>query len=290
MTDIVSDLVQRLRPRRLPRRSLLVVAAVFCAVGAGSGIAAAVVTSAPADGAPVQLAPNSGVLPSLGSEPNSIVSAVQARVPDVASIQLSDQAVPNETGTATTQALVANLDVDASAPGAAGVAQAMWAGSLVGGALRTALSQARLTPPQSVNITLVRPDGSREELGGGIGKVIPNQVFNPVSAALQGQIKKQAASEGWTNVQISTFELLNDVVEIHATTADAAAGAKAFMDAGGLDSLLGESPNDFEGTYFELDDAQGDPILISTAAPRAGAWTFWADPSTGIQGEQYGQG
>jgi hypothetical protein len=155
--------------------------------------------------------------------------------------------------------------------------------------LRTAFSQANLTPPQSVNITLVRPDGAREDIGGGIGKVVPSQVFNPVSTGVQTRIAQNLATEGLTHVQITTFQLMSGVVEIHATASDSAAAAKAFTSAGGLDAVLGKSPNDFEGAYFELDDAQGQPVLISASAPRAGAWIFWPDPSTGLQGEGLNQ-
>ena len=60
----------------------------------------------------------------------------------------------------------------------------------------------------------------------------------------------------------------------------------SYRGKSGLDGLLGESENNFEGVYFQLDDANGNPLLIESTAPRAGAGGYWAAPSTGIQGDR----
>ena len=136
-------------------------------------------------------------------------------------------------------------------------------------------------------MTVVTPDGARDHVGGGLGKVVPDQVFDAVTPELQTRVARNAASQGLTNVRVSTFQVVNDVIEIQATTtAPPAAAASAFYKARGLNGLLGESENNFEGVYFQLDDANGHPILIESTAPRAGGGGYWAAPSTGIQGDQ----
>jgi len=256
----------------------------MAAVASASGVTAAVLTSGTADGSPLKLAPAQGTLPSLGTDASSIVSTIKGRVPNVVSLDLTEDPITDASGTGTFQALVAHAEIAESSPDGAGVAQAMWAGNLIGGALRTSFSAAGLSVPQSVDVTLLRPDGSTDHIGGGVGNVVPNQVFDTVTPALQSTVTQNAATEGFTNVRVSTFQVINDVMQIHATATTApAAAAQSFLKAGGLDGLLGESQNDFESVYFEIDDAAGNPLLIRAANPRAGAGVFWADPSTGLQ-------
>jgi len=220
----------------------------------------------------------------LWTDAASIVSTIKGRVPNVVSLELTEDPITDASGTATFEALVAHAEIAESATDGAGVAQAMWAGNLIGGALKTSFSEAGLSVPESVDVTLLRPDGSTDHIGGGIGNVVPNQVFDAMTPTLQSTVTQNAAAEGFTNVRVSTFQVINDVMEIHATaTTDAAAAAQSFLKAGGLDGLLGESQNDFESVYFEIDDSAGNPLLISAANPRAGAGVFWADPSTGLE-------
>ena len=264
-----------------PSRRLLVGLAAIFVVGAGSAIAAVTVMSR---GSPLQLSPTEGQTPSLGSDSSSIIAAIKSRVPNVSSIQISNEAVSNASGTSTQGYLIAHIEVAAPADSGAEIARAMWEANLVGGALRTAFTQAGLTPPYGTDLTMDLPDGSNDHIGGGVGNVVPNQVFDTVTPALQSTVTQNAATEGFTNVRVSTFQVINDVMQIHATATTApAAAAQSFLKAGGLDGLLGESQNDFESVYFEIDDAAGNPLLIRAANPRAGAGVFWADPSTGLQ-------
>ncbi len=257
-------------------------------IGAASGVAAAVVdsSSSPADESPLQLAPSQGAAPSLGTDAASILSTIKARVPNVVSLDLQKDPITSGSGTSTFNALVAHTEIAESAAGGAGDAQAMWAGNLIGGALKTASSQAGLAVPESVDVTLLRPDGTTDHIGGGIGNVVPNQVFDAATLALQSTVLQNAAQLGYANVKFSTFQVIDDVVEITASTsADPAAAANAFMKAGGLDGLLGQSANNYESVYFELDDASGNPLLIDAANARAGSGVYWADSSTGLQNE-----
>ena len=272
---------RRLAVGPTPSRRLLVGLAALLVLGAGSAIAAVTVVSG---GSPLQLSPTQGQTPSLGSDASSIIAALKSRVPDVSSIQISSEAVSNGSGTGTQDYLIAHIEIAARADSGSDVARATWEGNLVGGALKTALTQAGLTPPYGTDLTMVLPDGSTDHIGGGIGNVVPNQAFDAVTPALQSTVTQNAAAEGFTNVHVSTFQVINDVMEIHATATTApAAATQSFLKAGGLDGLLGESQNDFESVYFEIDDSTGNPLLISAANPRAGAGVFWADPSTGLQ-------
>ena len=272
---------------RLPgsRRVLIAAAAALILLGAGSAIAA--VTIAGGDGAPVQFAPTTGTTPSLGRDADSIIAAVKARVPNVLSLQITSDPISNGSGNGTKNYWIAHIDIAAPADHGPDVARAMWESNLVGGALLTGFTQARLAPPFGVDMTVVTPDGARDHVGGGLGKVVPDQVFDAVTPELQTRVARNAASQGLTNVRVSTFQVVNDVIEIQATTtAPPAAAASAFYKARGLNGLLGESENNFEGVYFQLDDANGHPILIESTAPRAGGGGYWAAPSTGIQGDQ----
>lgn len=267
-----------------PRRVLIATAALVV-LGAGSAVAAVAITSR--DESPVQFAPTTGSTPSLGSDSASIIASVEARVPDVLSIRITKDAISNASGRGTKDYLVAHIDIAASADSGPKVARASWESDLIGGALFTGFTQADLAPPFGVDLTLVLPDGTRDQVGGGLGKVVPNQVFDSVTPEIQTRIEQNAAAQGLTNVRVTTFQVVNDVIEIHAaTTAAPATAASNFYKAGGIDGLLGQSENDFEGVYFQLDNAQGNPILIETTAPRAGAGGYWAAPSTGIQGDQ----
>lgn len=271
-----------------PSRRRLAVMSVVCAtiVASASGVAAAVLSSSQVDGSPLQLSPATGTSGSLGNDPTSIVDAIKARVPNVVSLDLGDDPITSASGTSTFEALVAHAKIAESAPAGAGVAQAMWAGNLIGGALKTAFSQAGLTSPESVDVTLIRPDGSTDHIGGGIGNVVPNQLFDAVTPTVQSRVEQNAALQGLTDVRFSSFRVLSDVIRIQAETSEPpTAAVTAFTRSGGLDGLLGVSANDFESVYFELDDHAGNPLLITAANPRAGAGVFWADPSTGADGD-----
>ena len=74
------------------------------------------------------------------------------------------------------------------------------------------------------------------------------------------------------------------LIATSSTAASPPVAASTFFKAGGLDGLLGESANNFEGVYFQLDDMNGDPILIESTAARDGAGGYWAAGSTGMQG------
>jgi hypothetical protein len=276
------------RPRsgkRLSRRVLIAGAAALLLLGVGSAIAA--VTIASGDGTPVQFAPTTGSTPSLGSDPTAIIATIKSRVPDVLSIRITKDAISNASGKGTTDYLVAHVNIAAPADRGPEISRASWESDLVGGALFTGFTQANLAPPFGVDLTLVLPDGTRDQVGGGLGKVVPNQVFDSVTPEIQTRIAQNAGAQGLRNVRVTTFQVVNDVIEIHAaTTAAPAKAASNFYKAGGIDGLLGQSENHFEGVYFQLDNAQGNPILIQTTAPRAGAGGYWAAPSTGIQGDQ----
>ena len=270
--------------RRFSRRVLIAAAAALLLLGVGSAIAA--VTIASGDGSPVQFAPTTGSTPSLGGDAASIIATVEARVPDVLSIRLSKDAISNASGRGTTDYLIAHANIAATADKGPQIARASWESDLIAGALFTAFTEAHLAPPSSVDLTVVLPDGTRDHVGGGLGKVVPDQIFDPVTPQTQTRIQQNATAQGLTDVRVSTFQVVNDVIQIHAkTTASPAAAASRFFKAHGLDGLLGQSENDFEGVYFQLDDEQGNPILIESTAPRAGAGGYWAAASTGIHGD-----
>lgn len=131
--------------------------------------------------------------------------------------------------------------------------------------------------------TLVTPEGQQQPIGGGFGHVAPNQVFNDVPGSIGTTIANAARRFGLRSTRVSTVTALQPAVVIHTTTDTPTASVNALIHSGGLSSILGGSPTRFEGVYLEIRDTSGAPIYISATAARAGAATFWADPSLGLQ-------
>ena len=131
---------------RVSRRMLVMAAAALLLLVAGSAIAALSVRE---DGAPVQFAPTTGrrrrsAMTRLRSSPQS-----RDACPDVRSIRLSHDAIPNESGKGTTDYLIAHVDIAAAADNGPSYARASWESDLVIGALFTGFTQAGLAPPFS---------------------------------------------------------------------------------------------------------------------------------------------
>lgn len=132
------------------------------------------------------------------------------------------------------------------------------------------------------------PDGSRHPDGGGVSYGVPtNQVFDAVPASMSSTVTSAASALGLQSVQTSTMHVLQDAVVITAISDSPATDVAAYLQKGGLQYLLGQSPMNFEGVYFEVDDTAGNRVYIAHTAPRDGGGGWWADPSIGIQGDYH---
>jgi hypothetical protein len=265
------------------RWTVAAVAVVLLVAAAGTAFALGVgrQDSQPPDGSPAQFSPHRGDVPVLGSTPEAALHALAARFPDVASVSVSTDQFPSEDGTSTIPLRRAHILVDVPSMSVPSIAQALWESGLLAGAIASEYAQLGAESLGGAETTIVTPDGMRRVIGGGLGKAVPDQVFDSVPSGIASRVASAAASRGISNVHVTKRRVLQDALVIHASSAAPAQAAKG-LQQDGLQALLGESPSDFEGVYLELDDSAGHPMYISATAPRAAASFAWADPSLGL--------
>src|SRR5213592_2372697 len=107
--------------------------------------------------------------------------------------------------------------------------------------------------------TLVAPDGSRKPIGGGLGKVARDQVFDNVStAAVRTNAVRVAPGLGLRDLRISVTTVLQDVITIDATAA--ASSIAELSTQLPLNRLLDGPPTRYEGVYLRL-TRTGSPCI-----------------------------
>jgi hypothetical protein len=167
-----------------------------------------------------------------------------------------------------------------------GITKALWERDLFMGAVRDEFAAQGFGNVIDGRSTLVTPDGSRYPDGGGVSIGVPtNQVFD--AAPTSATVASATSALGFRSAQTSTMRVLQDAVVITAVSDSPAADISAYLQKGGLQGLLGQSPMNFEGVYFEVDNTAGNPVYIADTAPRDGGGGWWADPSIGIQGDYH---
>lgn len=269
--------------RLSPRWTVAGITVVVLVAAAGTAFALGIgrQSSQQPDGAPSQFSPHRGKVPVLGSTPEGALRALAARFRDVASVSVSIDQFPSEDGTTTIPLRRAHIVIDVPSTSAPNIGWALWESGLLAGAIASEYAQLGAGSLGGAETTILTPDGTRRMIGGGLGKVVTDQVFDSVPSGIASRIASAAASRGISNVHATKLRVLQDTLVIHASSATPAQAARG-LQQGGLQALLGESPSDFEGVYLELDDATGHPMYISATAPRAGASFAWADPSLGL--------
>lgn len=264
-----------------------VLAAGFTAVGLTKAFASA--GSAPGDGAPLQISPQRGAIPIIQGDPATVVDTLASGLPLVANARVITAPVPLSDEGPPTEANVLTYDLLVPSFGGSSITKALWEGNILAGAVADEYAARGFGSIADVQGTLVDPSGARQPVGGGIGNVVLDQVFNPVPDSLGAQVAASAAQFALLNVQVSKVQGLQDAAVIVATTDSPQATVDEFLHPSGvppLETLLGGPPLQFEGTYFEVRDASGAPIYIAATAGRAGATTTWVDPSLGAAGNQ----
>ena len=162
------------------------------------------------------------------------------------------------------------------------ITKALWEGNLLAGAVADEYAARGFGQIVGASATLVATDGREQPVGGGIGHVVPDQVFDDVPSSIAATVARGGATAGLRNVAVSKVRGLQEALVVSATTDNPAQTAAALAQPGGLRSVLGGAPTRFEGVYLEVRNAAGDLVYITAAAPRAGASTFWIAPGLGV--------
>ena len=165
--------------------------------------------------------------------------------------------------------------------------RAIWEAEIVSGALRDTLHDngAYL---YAAPISIQLPDGQTVDSGHGCcGNVAFDQHFDtPAVGDIPNAIRTAAQS---TPLTIKQVDVLNADQPAPAVVATTSADPKNIVQsAETLENTLFGSPPRYEGYYLEVDDANGNPILIKSAAFRAGGGTEWVPDSLRCYSMAYG--
>jgi hypothetical protein len=272
--------------RFITRRVLAVVAGLVVASASVAVAVAARSGGSPPDGSPMQLAPSTGQVPVVSGTPSAVVTALAAHLPLVSNAAVVSTTIPGEGNNPGTQGLEVTYDLHVKSTQGPDIAQALWEGDLLVGAIADEYAARGFGQIVAAAATLVTPDGARDPIGGGVGEVVRNQVFNAVPSDIGTTISSAARGVGLHSVSVATIRGLQDAVVIHAVSNNPASDVAVLQKQGGLDALLQQSPANFEGAYLEIDNTAGSPVYIVATAPRDGSGTSWSDPSLGLSGGQ----
>ncbi len=164
------------------------------------------------------------------------------------------------------------------------ITMAMWEQFLYFGAVRDEFALRGFGKVIDGTGTLVTPDGSRHPapVGGVSLGMRTDQVFDAVPSDITSTISERAAGMGLSSTKVQALHVLQDALVIRAVSDSPATDLAAYTRQGGLEFLLGQRPDDFEGVYFEVDDSSGNPVYITFKAPRSGGGGSWSSPSSGM--------
>ncbi|HVN62430.1 MAG TPA: hypothetical protein VMT59_14315 [Gaiellaceae bacterium] len=271
--------------RRFMTHRILVAGAVAVVTATSVAVAIAATTVTPAqqpDGSPMQLSPSRGNVPLVAASPSEIVSAIAERLPLVSNAAVVTATIPGEGGNAPTQGLEVTYDLNVQSTQGPDITQALWEGDMLVGAVADEYAAGGFGQIITANATLVTPDGQRDPIGGGVGKVVRDQSFNAIPANIESTVTSAAKGIGLGSVRVETITGLQDAIVIHAVSNTPASTVATLLQRGGTAALLGQASTNFEGTYLEIDDTAGSPVYIAATAPRDGSGTEWTDPSLGL--------
>lgn len=266
-----------------------VTATATAAIVASVTVTAFASAGATSNGGTGQLSPSVGNVPLIQGTPSNVLSTLAGRLPLVEDPQAVSETVPAAPDPGVPGSAVSGLKVVCDLPvdsiGGSALTKALWERDLFMGAVRDEFAARGLGNVVDGDATFVTPDGTRVDAGGGVSNgVVTNQTFDAIPSDAASAIDSRASSIGLGSVTTDTMQVLQDVLVIHAVSDAPSADVPTFLNKGGLQFLLGESPMDFEGVYLEIDNNSGTPVYITDTAPRDGGAGWWADPSLGING------
>jgi hypothetical protein len=262
----------------LKKRQVALGPLVGLAVVLGAAVAVASSDRGPAsDGAPVQVAPARGHIPQVAGAPASAVDRLASGLKTVRNPIVAPATDSGVSG------MELRFDLRVNSFAGADIAQAIWEGNLLGGAVADTFAASGLPPLVSVDATLVDPHGSRQPMGGGLGNVVRDQIFRPITARDIAAVTERAQKLGLRNVAVSRRTVIQDALVVMVDADDPARAVDDLRaDGNALRALLGVPPASYEGVYLEVRDQSGQPAYIEATAPRAGAGTRWARAGLGI--------
>lgn len=157
-----------------------------------------------------------------------------------------------------------------------GTARALWHADLLIGALRDGL-HATGENLYGARIRVQFEDGEVIEVGGGPGDVVFRQQFEGGSAqSIEATLRMKAGSHG---LQVKSVGILAADQPAPAVVVQTSDPAQFMTKANAVvTDLFGIRPR-YEGFYFEVDDPQGDPVLIEAAAFRSGVSREYVAPA-----------
>ena len=154
-----------------------------------------------------------------------------------------------------------------------------WEADLIEGAVADALAATDGEHVAGSTIDWLLPDGRvLPNMGGGMGDVVPGQMFSDLAAgAIKLTLKQRLAQAGLEPTSIEVLHADQPAPAVVATTNDPRSAARAAAST--IRLLFGQDPPIFEGYYFEVRDRSGAPVFIQSAAFRSGAGRLWVRPS-----------
>jgi hypothetical protein len=156
--------------------------------------------------------------------------------------------------------------------------RAQWETELIEGSVADALA-GTATPVVSSVIDAKLANGEvHQNIGSGMGDVVPNQAFSSASdSEINADLRKKLAMAELTVDSIDILHATEPAPAVVVSTQDPRAAAGAANDI--KLSLFGQNPPRYEGFYFEIRGVDGSPVLITSAAFRSGAGRLWFSPS-----------
>jgi hypothetical protein len=158
------------------------------------------------------------------------------------------------------------------------VARPEWEADLVEGAVSDALEASTGETIADSRMDLRLPGGDVvEDASGGMGQIAPGQNFtNASDADVKADLGAQLVRYGLTPVSIDVLHADQPAPAVVATTTDARRAARDANEI--IRALFGVNPPTYEGYYLEIRDEKAAPVLIETAAFRAGSGRLWVRP------------
>jgi hypothetical protein len=115
-------------------------------------------------------------------------------------------------------------------------------------------------------------------IDGGMGNIADGQVYSDaVDSAIEQELKAGIFDSNLTPIEIDILHADQSAPAVVARTDDPKAAATNAADT--IERLFGRRPPRYEGYYFEVIDAEGKTVFISTAAFRSGAGGLWLSPA-----------
>ena len=232
----------------------------------------------------IQVSPRRGPVPIISGTPDEVVATIAAGLPLVANArveltsgQFDEPPRPPTTG----YYVYYDLKVERTEGGWFG--QAVWEGHLLSSAVADEFAARGFTETIGASGTFVTPDGTRQRIGGSVARFgFRDQLFDELPANLVETIPIAATELGLRDVHVSTVRGLQEAVVIRATTDAPAETVRRLAETPLFDVLLNGRVGRFEGAFFDLVAANGEPVMEKGTAARGLTGVFWVRPGLGV--------